>query len=201
MKKLLASIAAFSAMACPAFAQDFDSSKSASPDTEIRGGVDLNDIAAIPGGLTPDMDSSVIGAASVSPLANTFSDEQLEKIAKIKGAFSDTAAAKAAQLHTLGRELKSQLSQSNIDKSQVMDIQAKINSLKNDISNAKLNMRLDTIAVLTPEQRQKFHHMALQRQVLGGRRGAGHEHGHHRHGGKVPGADSGAQNGAATPPA
>ncbi|MBX9719818.1 MAG: hypothetical protein K2X81_00345, partial [Candidatus Obscuribacterales bacterium] len=176
-----------------------DATTSGGSDVDFATGIEQNNIAAIPTGIAPDMDSNIIGAASVSPLVNTFSDDQLEKIAKIKGAFSDTAAAKVAQLHTLSRELRTQLSQANIDKSQVMDIQSKINNLKNDISNAKLNMRLDTIAVLTAEQRQKFHHMALQRQVLGGRKG--HGHGHHRHGAKQPGQDSGALNGPATPPA
>lgn len=107
-------------------------------------------------------------------------------MAKLRNDFSDTAGVKVAQLRSLMRQQKDLMLRSTVDKSQVLDLQNKINTLKTDLSNAKLNMKLDTLALLSPDQKEKLHHKALQREVFGGFKGK-HGHAHRRHGGPAIG--------------
>lgn len=193
MKRLFASMTILSTAACPVFAQS--ASDTASSDTPER--MEFKSelpgtVASVPGEITTAPDPAVIGIAAASPLpALSLSDDQLEKIAKIKAAFSDSAAEKIAQLHTLSRQQKELLTQEKVDKSQLLEIQSKINGLKSDLSTAHLNMRIDTLALLSPEQKQKLHHMSLQRQVLGGLRP---HHGGHRQRGAAPSCPSSSQS-------
>jgi Spy/CpxP family protein refolding chaperone len=48
------------------------------------------------------------------------------------------------------------MSKATIDKSAVLSLQSKINSLKADLSNARIDMALTASAVFTPEQREMF---------------------------------------------
>lgn len=107
------------------------------------------------------------------------SDSQLEKIASLKNQFLDKTASERTELGSLHRQLKEVLSQNSIDRSKAESIQAKINSVKGDLSTAKLDLRMDEIANLTPEQREQMHRHMLVAEAFGG----GH-FGHHRHGGR-----------------
>lgn len=105
----------------------------------------------------------------------SFSDSQLEKMASLKTQFLDKTAGERSELGTLHRQMKDVLSQTQIDRSKAEAIQSKINSIKDDLSNAKLNLKLDEIAALTPEQREQMRHRMLVSEAFGGR------FGHHRH--------------------
>ncbi len=60
-------------------------------------------------------------------------------------------------VHALKQLFKSQLmSKATIEQSAVLALQSKINSLRDDLSNARIDMALTASAVLTPEQREMF---------------------------------------------
>lgn len=96
------------------------------------------------------------------------SDDQLQKMADLNNKYKDGIAAQKTQLGSLGRQLKDVFAQSQIDRSKALDLQTKINALKAEISLAKLNHKIDKLAVLTPEQREKIRHRILVSQAMGG---------------------------------
>lgn len=109
----------------------------------------------------------------------SFSDDQLQKMSSINNKFKDSVGAQFLQLGSLNRQLKETLTQTTVDRSKALDIQTKINALKADLSIAKLNYKLDKMAVLTPEQREHMRHRMLVSQAMGGQGG-----GHHFKGGR-----------------
>lgn len=104
-----------------------------------------------------------------------FTDSQLEKMSALKNQFMDKSGARFAELGSLHRQLKDVLSQPTIDRSKAESLQAKINTIKSDLSMDKLNLRIEEIGILTPEQREIMHHRMLMSEAFGGR------FGHHRH--------------------
>jgi Spy/CpxP family protein refolding chaperone len=116
-----------------------------------------------------------------------FSDSQLEKMSSIKNQYLDKSSAQSAELGNLHRQLKDVLSQTSIDRSKAEAIQTKINSLKSELSISRLNMKIDEMGVLTPEQREQIHHRMLLGEAFGGR-GGHHQHfgggKHFEHGGR-----------------
>jgi|688.fasta_scaffold1141614_1 Spy/CpxP family protein refolding chaperone len=195
MKKLFSSLTVISALTCPVFAQELgDTTDSATAPTQTMDATD--NLALIAPGIAAPEESIAVGVGSGAQAGLSLSDDQLEKIAKLRNEFSDAAGSKVVQLRSLMRQQKDLMTQEKVDKSQVLDIQNKINSIKTDLSNAKLNMRLDTLALLTPDQKQKIRHKALQREVFGAGGFKG-KHGHHRrHCGPAPVGPAGG-----TPPA
>lgn len=141
-----------------------------------------------------------------------FSDEQLQKMGALNNKFKDSIGAQAVQLGSLHRQLKEVFTQPQVDRAKALDIQSKINAIKADLSIAKLNHKLDKMAILTPEQREKMRHRMLVSEAFGGGRGGhfGRGHGGKRfhHGGgqfrgmkRGPGAAGGPGAGAMTLPA
>lgn len=197
MKKLLSTLTIISALTCPVFAQEAnDTAGSTAPEDAMNA---PDSLALIAPGIAAPEESIAVGVASGAQTGLSLSDDQLEKIAKLKNEFSDAAGQKMVQLRSLMRQQKDLMTQEKVDKAQVLDLQNKINGLKADLSNAKLNMKLDTIALLNPDQKQKLRHKALQREVFGG--GIKGKHGAHqrRHGGPIPGGPAGGPS--STPPA
>jgi Spy/CpxP family protein refolding chaperone len=114
------------------------------------------------------------------------SDAQLEKMGSLKNKYADSTSAEKAQLGTLFRQMKDVISKPEIDRAQAVALQSKINAVKDDLSTARLNLKLDEIAVLTPDQREQIHHRMLEREAFGGgQRHHGHfgRGGHEGHGG------------------
>lgn len=109
------------------------------------------------------------------------SDAQLEKMKAAKNQFMDSTAQDRTQLESLHRQLGDVLGAPQIDRAKALEIQGKINSLKDKLSNAKLNLSLEQISSLTPEQRGRMQHFMLMRETMGargrheGRRWGGHE--------------------------
>lgn len=108
-----------------------------------------------------------------------FSDEQIEKMISLKNQFLDSTATKRTEMETAQRQLRDLFRADNIDRSKALELQNKIDGLRADISRARLNLKLDQISLLTPEQRQDMKHKML-RGGFGGHGGPG---GHHRFGG------------------
>jgi Spy/CpxP family protein refolding chaperone len=114
-----------------------------------------------------------------------FSDSQLEKMSSLKNQYLDKTASQLSQLGVLERQLRDVLSQPSIDRAKAESVQSKINSLKADLSTARLNLKIDEIGILTPEQREKMRHRMLVSESFG------HKFGHGRHfgGGKFGGGN------------
>lgn len=106
-----------------------------------------------------------------------FSDDQLQKMSSLNNKFKDGIATQAVQLGSLHRQLKDVFTQPQVDRAKAVEIQSKINALKADLSIAKLNYKLDKMAILTPEQREKMRHRLLVSQAMGGERGGRHSKG------------------------
>jgi Spy/CpxP family protein refolding chaperone len=192
MKKTLASIALFSILWSPALARDAGDT---SGNTAAEPAAAKSE-PADPAASTPASREKLIAEARVTLAPLSLSDDQLEKFAKLKADLQDSTAGTATQVHTLNRQLRDLLSKDEVDKSQAMGIQAKLNSLRNDLANAQLKMRLETLAVLSPEQKQKLRHAALQRQVFSN---SGSPRGHRCHHHRVSAPESAPP--AAVPPA
>jgi Spy/CpxP family protein refolding chaperone len=185
MKNTFTLLALFATLATPVFAQQAtDTTSSAAANSTEMQSEAADSVAVLPGGISVDNDMTV-AAGVTSPLPLSLTDDQLEKIAKLKSDFKDGAGPKVVQIRSLQRQMKDMLTQTNVDKSKVLDVQSKINSLKADLSNARLNMRMDTLAILTPDQKQKLRHNSLKRQAFGGHGHGGHRGHHHfgKHGG------------------
>ncbi|MBX9569727.1 MAG: Spy/CpxP family protein refolding chaperone [Candidatus Obscuribacterales bacterium] len=207
MKKVLASLSLIATISCPVFAQGISDTTfgGSLPDAHF-GAVSENDnLAALPGSFTAPLEEDAIGigGAPGAGAEMNLTDDQLEKIAKLKNAFADASGAKKLQVQSLNRELRSLLTQEKIDRNAVLDIQKKINDLNAELATTKVSMRLDALDVLTTEQRQKMKHKALQRLVFGGgqkrmgiRNGGGMHQGrgmrghHFKRGAANPGADN-----------
>lgn len=116
----------------------------------------------------------------------TFSDAQLEKLAGLKDNFDLNTAEKKAQLRSFYRQMHELMTEANIDRQKISDLHQRINTLKSDLSNARLAYMMDRAEVLTPEQRKEMHHWMLVRQT-GPRGGMGrHGCGPHRYGFMLP---------------
>lgn len=173
MKKFLSILALSSVftLSGTAFAQSIDTGS----ESAFSGQVSSGEVASLP--MVPQTEEDVIGIGAASPAPGIkLSDEQLEKIHALKNSFKDSASKKVLDLKTLKRQLKDTVMAEKVDRAKATAIQAKINELKNELSSAKLAMRLDTLEILTPEQKQQMRHRQLQKEAFGGRGG--------RHGGK-----------------
>lgn len=186
MKRLFAILALASTIALPVYAQEFGDTAGGGAESSMEFRAETDELASLAPGMAPDSVDFVIGAGAAGAAdALALSDDQLEKIAKLRNDLRDSSAGKKAQLQTLHRQLKDALISEKTDKAAVLDINSKMNSLKAELSTARLNARLETLAVLTPEQKAKMRHKALQREAFGckmGMRGKGHHGGHHGRG-------------------
>lgn len=95
-------------------------------------------------------------------------DDQLQKMSALNNKFKDSIGAQKTQLGSLSRQLKDVFAQAQVDRAKAVDLQTKINALKAEISIAKLNFKIDKLAILTPEQREKIRHRMLVSQAMGG---------------------------------
>jgi Spy/CpxP family protein refolding chaperone len=164
MKNIIASIAllSISALCSPVLAQGINDTagntaadgnlsnvgQSARADSTASGPQTRSGRASMPGGLS-------------------LSDDQKEKVSKIRTEFKNAVLEKKTQLRTINGQLRDLLTKDEPDRALAMDLQSKINSLRSECANAQLNMRLETLALLSPEQRQKVRQAGLERQVFG----------------------------------
>ncbi len=95
-------------------------------------------------------------------------DDQLQKMSALNNKFKDSIGAQKTQLDSLSRQLKDVFAQPQVDRAKAVDLQSKINALKGELSIAKLNFKIDKLAILTPEQREKIRHRILVSEAIGG---------------------------------
>jgi len=106
------------------------------------------------------------------------SDEQLQKIATLKDQERVATASQKAQLKALYDQLKIEITKPELDKQSVFGLQGKINDLRAQLSNEKLEERINFMAVLTPEQKEQLRHRMLASEAFGG---GFHKTRHHFH--------------------
>jgi Spy/CpxP family protein refolding chaperone len=112
------------------------------------------------------------GGSACSAQRISLSDDQLEKIHSLRNDYLDAVGPKMCEIASKHRKLKDVLLATSIDSAKAKSLQGDINSLKDEISNLKLQNKLDCLSVLTPEQRKEIRSRML--------RFSGH---HHHHGG------------------
>lgn len=113
--------------------------------------------------------------------------DQKDKLSSIRDQYKLATAQKKAELEVAMGQQRQLMSKATIDKSAVLALQSKINSLRDDLSNARIDMALTASAVFTPEQREMF-------AKFGHGRGHGGP-GMHKWGGYRPGGPMGGPGG------
>lgn len=89
----------------------------------------------------------------------SLSDSQRQQLAALRDKYELATAEQKALLHVTYRQLKSVLRADTVDKAQAQALQTKINGLRDDLANARLNLRLAVSDVFTPEQKEAFKQM------------------------------------------
>lgn len=90
------------------------------------------------------------------------SDDQFEKFYALKNAFLDKAGPKMLDLKTNERHLKDLMTQPTVDAKAARNLQDRINGLKADLANMKLDNRIAMHDVLNDEQRKKVREFAIK---------------------------------------
>jgi hypothetical protein len=95
------------------------------------------------------------------------SDDQMERINALKTKAFDSTAAQSAELGSLVHRLEDMLSKLDADRDQIVSVQQKINALHSALATTWLNCRLDTLFVLTSEQKKQLRHQMLLQAISG----------------------------------
>lgn len=127
----------------------------------------------------PDCGPSECGPGGLPPNV-TLSDEQYEKMFAIKRDTFAKIGPKMVEMKTGEMDLHDLMSQVSPDKAKIQSVQNRINALRSEMSNIQLDSQLNTLGVLTPEQRQDLRRAFLK---SAGCMGPGQRGGHHRGGG------------------
>ena len=104
-------------------------------------------------------------------------DSQLEKVATLKDKGRVETASQKAQLKALNDQLKVAITKPEVNQAEAMQVQSKINDLRSQLANEKLQQRIDFVAILTPEQKDTLRHKILASEAFG--MGGGHRMHHH----------------------
>ncbi|GEM_PF-3097302 len=165
IKKNLALVAGLGAVlsgASPAWAQLATPDPDQTPPADEITVVDPGLIAALPvpagprrlaSGPAAGCDRSFAGVLK-GDLALT--DDQYEKLFGIKKQLKDQAGPKIVALRSTERDLKDVMSQAQVDRKKVLDLQSKINDQRADLANLRVQSRLDALDVLTDAQRKQL---------------------------------------------
>lgn len=135
-------------------------------------------IAKVPGGACP-----VTGKCSKGPkFFKSMTDEQLEKLSSLKNEMRESMGPKILELKKLKSQMKDKLTKEDVNKDEILAIQAKINTVKSDISNVKVAFMVDASSVLTAEQKKEMRRKMLMKNIMGKRHGKKRFHGKKFHG-------------------
>jgi Spy/CpxP family protein refolding chaperone len=93
------------------------------------------------------------------------SPDQLEKMLTFKTQAREEAQPKVADLISSTRKMRDLLTQPNVDKGQVMNLEGQINSDKAALGNIRVETKLNELSVLTPQQRQELRNEFVKRSV------------------------------------
>ncbi len=115
------------------------------------------------GASTPSLGFSAMLETPCNPPLPKLTDEQLSRLTGIRDQYRIATASKHAEQQAIFHKFGEILSQSQIDKQGVKNLHGKLDSIRGELSQARLNMMLDSAEVFSPEQRKEFHrHMLMQ---------------------------------------
>lgn len=92
-------------------------------------------------------------------------DEQLEKLARLKSDLMDLSAVKHAKAMTLRRKMADLLTGSEVDQAKIHDVKNQLDAVEQDLSSGRIDFMVNSANVLTSEQRGKLRHQWLMRQL------------------------------------
>lgn len=98
----------------------------------------------------------------------TLTDAQYEQLFALKRDNAGKNAARMGELASASMTLKDLMLQPTLDRTRILAAQARVNALKTELANAKLESRINMLSVLTPEQRTDLRRNMLQRMGGGG---------------------------------
>ncbi len=90
------------------------------------------------------------------------SDDQYEKLYALKNSFMDKVGPKVLEIRTNQRHLKDLMTQTSVDAKAARNMQDRINGLKSDVANMRLDNRLAMHDLLTEEQRKKVRDFVIK---------------------------------------
>jgi len=94
------------------------------------------------------------GVKVCAPCAKfSLTTDQKEKLSALRDQFKLSTAQKKAELEVAVHQQRELMSKAVIDKSAVLSLQSKINALRDELANARIEMALNSSSVFTPEQR------------------------------------------------
>lgn len=157
----------FSAMAiAPAIAEDAPAAPGAKVETKEKGcagGECKGGFRRGPGGFMRGLN---------------LTDDQLEKLHSLRTEAFEASGPKRFELRSLQRQMKDSLTKPGINKSELLSLQSKINSLNAELANSRVSFMADASSVLTEDQRQTMRRSML----MGGFGGHNKFHGRGHHG-------------------
>lgn len=101
------------------------------------------------------------------------SDAELLKLAEMKSKFADSIAPKMTELHSLHRQMKLAMAKPTVDRTQLMQLQGKINSINSDIANSRLSFQLDLNDNLPADAKERMRKHLLFDAAFGPDQGFG----------------------------
>jgi Spy/CpxP family protein refolding chaperone len=125
-----------------------------------------------------------------SPFADlNLTDDQYEKLWAIKRDSAGRSAGKFGEMMAAEMQLHDLMLQPEIDRTKIMALQGRVNAIKTELSNERLENKIAAMNVLTAEQRKDLRRNMLQRMSggWGGRGGGMSGHGGGGHGCPVGG--------------
>ncbi len=107
-----------------------------------------------PGGRGQSFSPGRMGPMGLPLAAVDLTDEQMEKLAKLRDDTTDKAAPIGIKLQTLEREFRSGLAQSELNQAELKRLSNEISAQKQAMDSLMRDNMLKTAELLTPEQRQ-----------------------------------------------
>ena len=126
-------------------------------------------------------DPAPLGGGCDLPRGINLADDQLEKLFSLKKEMITRCAPKMTDLKLQEMDLLDLISQPQVDKGKVQAAQNKINGLKADLANLRVNFMVDSLSVLSDDQRKDLRRTFIKGQTMPkrGLRGGGKRlHGH-----------------------
>lgn len=88
-------------------------------------------------------------------------DEQMQKLISLRSDYEIKNAEKRAQLFANMKRMSMLMSDSNVDKSAILALNEKNNSLKAELATARTNRMIEAMSIMTDKQREQIHHNML----------------------------------------
>lgn len=106
--------------------------------------------------LTLLISSSQIACAREMHVKSQMTPDQKHDLGVIESKYKDTVATRKGELLNTKKALQELLAADKQDRNRIMETQNRINVLNGEIASARLVYRIDTLASMSPEEREKI---------------------------------------------